>query len=32
MKPVIDHIQITIKNLKVAEPFYDKLLPVLGFD
>src|SRR5690349_23978904 len=32
MTPVIDHIQITVKDLKVAEPFYDKLLPVLGFD
>lgn len=32
MKPVIDHIQITVKNLAVAEPFYDKFLPLLGFD
>ena len=32
MKPVIDHIQITVKNLVVAEPFYDKFLPILGFD
>lgn len=32
MQPVIDHIQITVKDLKVAEPFYDKLLAVLGFD
>lgn len=32
MKPVIDHIQITVKDLSVAEPFYDKFLPVLGFD
>lgn len=32
MKPIIDHIQITVKNLEVAEPFYDKLMPVLGFD
>jgi predicted lactoylglutathione lyase len=32
MQPIIDHIQITVKNLKIAEPFYDKLLPVLGFD
>jgi len=32
MKPIIDHIQITVKDLKIAEPFYDKLLPVLGFD
>lgn len=32
MKPIIDHIQITVKDLSIAEPFYDKLLPVLGFD
>lgn len=32
MKPIIDHLQITVKDLKVAEPFYDKFLPVLGFD
>ena len=32
MKPIIDHIQITVKNLQVAEPFYDRLLPILGFD
>jgi catechol 2,3-dioxygenase-like lactoylglutathione lyase family enzyme len=32
MKPIIDHIQITVKDLKAAEPFYDKFLPILGFD
>lgn len=32
MKPIIDHIQITVKNLKIAEEFYDKFLPLLGFD
>ena len=32
MKPVIDHIQITVKEMKVAEAFYDKFLPILGFD
>ena len=32
MKPIIDHIQITVKDLAIAEPFYDKLLPILGFD
>lgn len=32
MKPIIDHIQITVKNMKVAEGFYDKFLPILGFD
>ncbi|MEN8248371.1 MAG: VOC family protein [Bacteroidota bacterium] len=32
MKPVIDHIQITVKDLKAAETFYDKFFPLLGFD
>lgn len=32
MEPVIDHIQITVKDLKAAEAFYDRLMPVLGFD
>ena len=32
MKPIIDHIQITVKDVKIAEPFYDKFLPLLGFD
>jgi len=32
MEPIIDHIQITVKDLSVAVPFYDKFLPLLGFD
>ena len=32
MNPIIDHIQITVKDLKIAEPFYDRFLPILGFD
>lgn len=32
MKPIIDHIQITVRNLAAAEEFYDKLMPILGFD
>lgn len=32
MQPIIDHIQITVKDLKKAEAFYDKLMPILGFD
>ena len=32
MEPIIDHIQITVKDLAVAEPFYDKMLPLLGFE
>jgi catechol 2,3-dioxygenase-like lactoylglutathione lyase family enzyme len=32
MNPIIDHIQITVKDLVAAESFYDKLMPILGFD
>jgi len=32
MQPIIDHIQITVKDLKEAEIFYDQLMPILGFD
>ena len=32
MEPIIDHIQITVKDLEVAIPFYDRFLPLLGFD
>lgn len=28
----IDHIQITVKDMQLAEPFYDKLLPILGYE
>jgi catechol 2,3-dioxygenase-like lactoylglutathione lyase family enzyme len=32
MEPIIDHIQITVRDLGLAESFYDKLMPILGFD
>ncbi len=32
MEPIIDHIQITVKNIDLATPFYDKMLGLLGFD
>lgn len=32
MEPIIDHIQITVKDMATAVPFYDKLMPLLGFD
>ena len=32
MEPIIDHIQITVKDMSIAEPFYDKLFSLLGFD
>ncbi len=31
MKPVVDHIQITVRDVATAVPFYDRLLPLLGF-
>ena len=31
MQPIIDHIQITVRDMSVAVPFYDRLLPLLGF-
>ncbi len=30
--PIIDHIQITVNEMSVAMPFYDMLIPLLGFD
>ena len=32
MKPIIDHIQVTVRDIIAAENFYDKLMPILGFD
>lgn len=32
MEPVIDHIQITVRDMAVAVPFYDRLMPLLGYD
>lgn len=32
LKPIIDHIQITVRDMKKAEEFYDKLMPLLGFE
>ena len=32
MEPIIDHIQITVKDMSIAVPFYDEFLPLLGFD
>jgi catechol 2,3-dioxygenase-like lactoylglutathione lyase family enzyme len=31
MQPIVDHIQVTVRDMSVAVPFYDKLLPLLGF-
>jgi catechol 2,3-dioxygenase-like lactoylglutathione lyase family enzyme len=32
MRPIVDHVQITVRDMDVAVPFYDKLMPLLGFD
>lgn len=32
MEPIIDHIQITVRDLEAAVVFYDQLMPLLGFD
>lgn len=32
MNPIVDHIQITVQDFEASEKFYDKLLPILGFD
>ncbi len=32
MEPIIDHIHITVQDLDRAEKFYDRLLPLLGYD
>jgi len=31
MEPVVDHIQVTVKDMAEALPFYDQLMPKLGF-
>lgn len=32
MEPVIDHIEITVRDMATAVPFYDRMLPLLGYD
>ena len=32
MEPFIDHIEITVRDMGTAVPFYDRLLPLLAFD
>ena len=32
MQPKIDHIQVTVRDMRTALPFYDRLMPLLGFD
>lgn len=32
MEPIVDHVQITVRDLDAAALFYDRLMPLLGFD
>jgi catechol 2,3-dioxygenase-like lactoylglutathione lyase family enzyme len=32
MEPAIDHIEITVRDVASAAAFYDRLLPLLGYD
>ncbi len=32
MEPILDHVQITVRDMSVAVPFYDGLLPLLRFE
>lgn len=32
MEPLVDHIQITVKDIKSAEAFYDQFFALIGFD
>lgn len=32
MEPVVSHIEITVRDLDAAIAFYDRLLPLLGYD
>jgi catechol 2,3-dioxygenase-like lactoylglutathione lyase family enzyme len=32
VEPIIDHIEITVRDMAAATRFYDQLLPLLGFD
>ena len=32
MEPIISHLQLTVRDMALAVPFYDRLMPLLGFD
>jgi catechol 2,3-dioxygenase-like lactoylglutathione lyase family enzyme len=32
VEPIVDHIEITVRDMAVAVAFYDRLMPLLGFD
>ena len=32
MRPIVDHIHITVEDIDRGEKFYDMFLPIVGFD
>lgn len=32
MEPIVDHVQITVRDMERALPFYDRFMALLGFD
>ena len=32
VEPIVSHIEITVRDMQEAVPFYDKLLPLFGYD
>ena len=32
MEPVIDHVEITVRDMDAAVAFYDRFLPLVGYD
>lgn len=32
VEPIVSHIEITVRDMQQAVPFYDKLLPLFGYD
>jgi catechol 2,3-dioxygenase-like lactoylglutathione lyase family enzyme len=32
MEPIVDHMEITVGDMSTAVLFYDRFLPILGFD
>ena len=32
MEPVVSHIEITVRDIDAAAAFYDRMLPLLGYD
>ena len=32
VEPIVSHSEITVRDMQQAVPFYDKLLPLFGYD